>query len=134
LTIATAAAAEAKDIVIASGYNDAVVAKTKSFGDELGLSNQQTSEIVAATMGELCKKLVLEIPISGLVLTGGDIAVACCRTLGATGLRVVREISPGIPLGVLKGGCCDGTPVVTKAGAFGVEDSLKNALECIKSL
>lgn len=59
-----------------------------------------------------------------LVLSGGDTALEACRALGVRGIRLVREMLPGIPLGVLIGGPYDGLPVVTKAGGFGSVDAL----------
>ena len=56
---------------------------------------------------------------SGLVLVGGDTAVAALAAFGAHGLRIQREVQPGIPQGRLVGGPHHGLPVVTKAGAFG---------------
>jgi len=66
-----------------------------------------------------------------LVLSGGDTALAVCRALGVQGIRSLREILPGIPLGTLIGGCCDGLPVVTKAGGFGAVDALAAILEAV---
>jgi uncharacterized protein YgbK (DUF1537 family) len=121
-----------KDVLIVSGYRDEIVARTKEEGSSLGLSGKQTAEAVATALGTLCSRIVLDVPVSGLVLTGGDIAVSCCRLLAAEGILVIREVAPGIPLGVLKGGQCPGLHVVTKAGAFGAEDALCKAVDCLK--
>jgi uncharacterized protein YgbK (DUF1537 family) len=121
-----------KDVVITSGYSDETVAKTKDAGSSLGLSSQQTAESVAAAVGELCRQIATNLKLSGLVLTGGDIALSCCTALSATGFKVVKEVAPGIPVGVLKGGFCDGLPVVTKAGAFGDEEALCKSIDCLK--
>ncbi len=59
-----------------------------------------------------------------LVLSGGDTALEVCRALGVLGIRLAREILPGIPLGRLIGGRYDGLTVVTKAGGFGSVDAL----------
>ncbi len=61
----------------------------------------------------------------GLVLTGGDTAVAVGRALGGRGLRLGGEVEPGIPFGWLVGP----RPyrVVTKAGGFGGRDALAKA-------
>jgi len=66
-----------------------------------------------------------------LVLSGGDTALEVCRALDVAGIRLAREILPGIPLGTLTGGCCDGLPVVTKAGGFGAVDALAAILEAV---
>ena len=121
-----------KDVVIVSADSDEMVARTKEEGLSLGLSSRQTSEAVAAALGGLCRKIALSVPLGGLVLTGGDIAVSCCSLLSAGGISVIREVAPGIPVGVLKGGQCPGLKVVTKAGAFGAEDALCKAVDSLK--
>ena len=121
-----------KDVVIVSGYSDEMVDRTKEEGLSLGLSSRQTSEAVARALGSLCRQIALNAPLSGLVLTGGDIALSCCSLLSASGISVVREVAPGIPVGILKGGQCSGLKVVTKAGAFGAEDALCKAVDCLK--
>jgi len=122
-----------KDVVIVSGYSNEMVARTQEEGLSLGLSSRQTSEAVAAALGNLCRQIALNAPVSGLVLTGGDIALSCCSLLSADGISVLREVAPGIPVGVLKGGQSSGLKVVTKAGAFGAEDALCKAVDCLKT-
>jgi uncharacterized protein YgbK (DUF1537 family) len=121
-----------KDVVIVSADSDEMVARTKEEGLSLGLSSRQTSEAVAAALGSLCRQIALSVSLGGLVLTGGDIALSCCSLLSASGISIVREVAPGIPLGVLKGGQCPGLKVVTKAGAFGAEDALCKAVDSLK--
>ncbi|MFA5027339.1 MAG: four-carbon acid sugar kinase family protein [Candidatus Methylomirabilota bacterium] len=67
-------------------------------------------------------------PLGGLILCGGDIAVATCRALGAGGLELYGEVEPGVPCGRLAGGPCDGLPAVTKAGGFGKPDAFARAM------
>ncbi len=59
-----------------------------------------------------------------LFLSGGDTASAVLAAIGATGIRLLREIVPGVAGGRVIGDFMDGLPVVTKAGAFGKEDTL----------
>ncbi len=67
--------------------------------------------------------------LAGLVLTGGDAAMAVGRALGATALRLRGEVERGVPWGYLVGGEWEGLPVVTKAGGFGNEHTLLSAVE-----
>jgi uncharacterized protein YgbK (DUF1537 family) len=67
--------------------------------------------------------------LRGLVTTGGATAVAICTVAGATLLRVVDEVLPGIPCSVIEGGTLAGLPLVTKSGGFGDEDAL--AVACL---
>ena len=121
-----------KDVVIVSGHSDEVVARTIEEGRLSGLTPRQSSEAVAGALGGLCRRIALHAKLGGLVLTGGDIAVSCCRSLSANGISVIQEVAPGIPVGVLKGGQCPGLGVVTKAGAFGAQDALCKAVDFLK--
>ena len=67
--------------------------------------------------------------VGGLVLSGGDTAVAVARALGAHGLVVEDEIEPGVPVGRLLGP--RPLPVVTKAGGFGGPDALARACRAL---
>ena len=130
--IAVEAIRSGKDIVIVSGYRDELVARTIETGRSSGLSGRQTSEAVAAALGGLCSRIASGARPGGLVLTGGDIARSCCSRLSADGISVTREVVPGIPMGVLKGGPFSGLNVVTKAGAFGAQDALCRAVDSLK--
>jgi uncharacterized protein YgbK (DUF1537 family) len=59
-----------------------------------------------------------------LFLTGGDTADAVLTSIGGKGIRIRGEVVTGVVQGTLIGGPLDGLPVVTKAGAFGGEDTL----------
>ena len=73
-----------------------------------------------------------QFSLSGIFMTGGDIARAVCRELGATALRALGEVQPGIPAGLLVGGPLDGTRVVTKAGGFGGELSIARSIQYLQ--
>ncbi len=129
---AAAALRDGKNAVLASGYSDDIVAATRNAAAALGLDGQQTGTIIAGSLGEIGRLLAENLPLGGMVLTGGDIAVAVCDALGATGLKVTREVAPGIPVGELRGGRREGLRVVTKAGAFGSDTALVSALEVLR--
>jgi uncharacterized protein YgbK (DUF1537 family) len=79
-------------------------------------------------LSEFCQVLAEFCP-RGVVFSGGDTAHLICRELGVTGIRLERELSPGLPWGYLMGGLADGWPVITKAGGFGAENALKSAVD-----
>ena len=60
--------------------------------------------------------------IGGLAATGGETAAAILSRFGVGGIRLMRELEPGVSLGLTLGAVS--FPVVTKAGAFGGSDSL----------
>jgi uncharacterized protein YgbK (DUF1537 family) len=72
-----------------------------------------------------------QVGLAGLVMTGGDTALAICDLCGANGLRVGGEIERGIPCGTIVGGMFDGVPFVSKAGGFGRLTSLVHAVDCL---
>ena len=57
------------------------------------------------------------VRLGGLLVTGGDTARGILDALGVVGLRLTREIEPGVVLSVTESE--RPLPVVTKAGAFG---------------
>lgn len=132
LELALDAVKSGKDVVITTGCSEGTVDRVGKKSVSLNLSMQRTAEGIAAGLGELCRQIATDATLGGLVLTGGDTARSCCENLSATGIRVVEEVAPGIPLGVLQGGPCDGLWVVTKAGGFGSEDALCRAVDFLK--
>jgi uncharacterized protein YgbK (DUF1537 family) len=85
-------------------------------------------DLVARVLAGAVARVVSRGRPGGLFLTGGDVAVAVSHALGAQALRIAAEVQPGIPGGQLVGGSCDGLWVVTKAGGFGDEGALGDAL------
>jgi uncharacterized protein YgbK (DUF1537 family) len=97
-------------------------------GEALGLSIKQVGERIARGLGQIANELVTDFPeMDGLILTGGDIAKAACLALGIQEMELHSEVEPGLPFGRL----CSKEKnywAVTKAGGFGNEQSLVNAI------
>jgi D-threonate/D-erythronate kinase len=66
-----------------------------------------------------------------VVLTGGATARAVAHRLGATSLRILGELAPGIPFGEIQDGVWHAVPVVTKAGGFGTPHTLLDVLRAL---
>jgi D-threonate/D-erythronate kinase len=115
---------QGKRVILASGYQPSAVERAKEVGATLGLTPVQVSEVIATILGWIGEKILREKEVAGVILTGGDTAVSVCRALGVTGIRILEEVAPAIPLGEMK--TADGKllRVVTKAGAFGSSDAL----------
>ncbi|MGU3492791.1 four-carbon acid sugar kinase family protein [Xanthobacteraceae bacterium A53D] len=64
--------------------------------------------------------------------TGGETAAALLSSFGVNGIRLAEEIEPGVALGVTLGTLS--VPVVTKAGAFGDENSLSTIAARLRTL
>lgn len=100
---------------ILSSGNDAMVEIAIDDSPDLSLGPRLAAALAA------CLHPVL--PHAGaLVATGGETAAALLTRFDVTGIRLVDEIEPGVCLGLTLGAVS--LPVVTKAGAFGDEDSL----------
>ena len=85
---------------------------------------QQTADSVVRGLGRLVADVVTVTKPGNLFLTGGDTADAVLTAIEAERIRIVGEVVAGVVQGVIIGGLLNGLPVVTKAGAFGQEDTL----------
>ena len=70
--------------------------------------------------------------VGALAATGGETAAALLTRFGVTGIHLHEEVEPGVCLGLTLGAVA--IPVVTKAGAFGDEDSLTRIAAHLRAL
>ncbi|WP_373099817.1 D-threonate kinase [Necropsobacter rosorum] len=100
----------------------------------LGLSRSQLGEQIclrlAALTGLILKQI--NVQLSALFLTGGDIAVAVAKTLGLNHYRLLGEIENGVPYGYFPSTELAHIPVITKAGGLGSVSVLQNTLDFIQ--
>ncbi|MFI8495729.1 four-carbon acid sugar kinase family protein [Peribacillus butanolivorans] len=92
--------------------------------------NRELPYLIVEALGKVASKAVKDIRLQGLILTGGDTAKSISRELGVTGLELIGEVERGMPLTRMIGG--PGLLTVTKAGAFGSDRSLCQALTLLK--
>ena len=90
---------------------------------------REDAAMMASVLGRLAALLIRTFHPSGVLLTGGETAIQTLYALGATGIRVVDEVLPGIQYGHLTGEDVPDCVVVTKAGGFGEEDTILKILE-----
>lgn len=90
-----------------------------------GTARGDAAARIAGVFGELVGRLP---PPGTLMAAGGETLRALCDVLGATGLDVEGRIVPGFPRSVLRGGAWDGVSVVSKSGAFGHTNLLRDLL------
>jgi uncharacterized protein YgbK (DUF1537 family) len=91
--------------------------------------------LIPRRFGELTARIVTRAPrgsIAGVVVTGGDGARGLVDALDATGIDLRDEVMTGVPIGTLIGGPANGLAVVTKAGGFGDEDALVEAVQSVR--
>ncbi|MDR7555144.1 MAG: four-carbon acid sugar kinase family protein [Armatimonadota bacterium] len=92
-----------------------------------------SARVVARALGAIAGR-VLEAgpPGVGLVVTGGDVALATCRALGARAIEILGEVFPLCAAGRLLYGRHEGTPIVTKGGMVGDDDGLVRAWRALR--
>ncbi|MEX5409439.1 D-threonate kinase [Atlantibacter hermannii] len=101
---------------------------------QVGMSRQQLGELLSQRLGIITLRIIEQARIGGLFLTGGDIATAVASALGAEGYRIQREVAPCIPCGTFVNSEIDDLPVITKAGGFGSDSTLCDALYFIEEM
>ena len=87
---------------------------------------------IAQSLGWLTTQVMEEVRIGGLILTGGDTALAVLQSLECQALWLHGEIEPGIPWGQVLGGSHPGLAVVANGYEYGSDRSLIKALAHIK--
>lgn len=109
-------------------------AQVEQLCQKMQLSRQQLAESISRALGDITLTIITHTQIGGLFLTGGDIAIAVARALGAEGYRINAEVAPCIPCGTFINSEIDDLPVVTKAGGFGGQTTLRDALYFIEEM
>ncbi len=71
--------------------------------------------------------------VGALVITGGETARLVLQTWGVTGLRLVKELEPGLPFSITEG-WTRRLPVITKAGDFGNPQTLVHCRQFLRDL
>ncbi|EMN3920120.1 TPA: D-threonate kinase [Citrobacter amalonaticus] len=100
----------------------------------VGMRRQALGERLSQRLGTITLHIIEQARIGGLFLTGGDIATAVASALGAEGYRIQREVAPCIPCGTFVNSEIDDLPVITKAGGFGSDSTLCDALYFIEEM
>ncbi|MCJ7661634.1 MAG: hypothetical protein MUO67_21000 [Anaerolineales bacterium] len=129
-------------VVLSPTSLDTAAAQSVAFklsqGQDVLLSTEKIERLpahnqkIAQSLGWITGQVTEKVEIGGLVLTGGDTAQAVLQSLECSAIWLHGEIEPGIPRGQLLGGSQSGLPLVTKAGGFGSDRSLSNALSFLK--
>lgn len=102
--------------------------------EKFTLSRQQLGDRISQALGCITLAIINQSQIGGLFLTGGDIAIAVARALGAEGYRITSEVAPCVPCGTFVNSEIDDLPVITKAGGFGGASTLRDALYFIEEM
>jgi uncharacterized protein YgbK (DUF1537 family) len=90
------------------------------------ISRHSANDVIARMVAA-----VVDRPLAGFVMSGGDTAARVCRMLDAADIELGGEVSRGVPWGWLRTRAGRRWPVVLKSGGFGGEDALHHALGCL---
>jgi uncharacterized protein YgbK (DUF1537 family) len=133
LEIIADAVLRSEDLIIRSAPLRESVDSTFDTGEEYGMDRFRVSEAIALFLGELASEIIRNMPIKGILLTGGDTAIKTARCLNVYGLILDNEIVHGIPYGHFTGEEFKNTIIVSKAGGFGDEDAIFRVLNFLRN-
>lgn len=95
------------------------------------VSRQELGERICLFLAQLTHSVCRHVLPAGLYLSGGDVAMAVAQALGAKGFQIQGLVAGCVPHGVLLNSELH-LPVMTKAGGFGDENTLVEAIRFIE--
>ncbi|WP_231187976.1 four-carbon acid sugar kinase family protein [Haladaptatus sp. DYF46] len=120
-------------VVLTAARDGDTVAATLETARRENVSGRDARERVTAALGIAAETVWEGRDPDGLFLTGGSVAKSVLDRLDADGVALGgEEIDVGVPVGEVRGGEADGTPIVTKAGAFGGNSTIVDALDRLR--
>ena len=131
LTIAISTQLSAGSDVIFHSPNDPNAVETaRRAGLASSASNTEVSRLVSETLAEVTARVLEKTGQNRLVVAGGETSAAVCARLGVDGMRIWKEIQPGLPSCV----SLNEPPrlLVLKSGSFGNPDFFVQALEHLR--
>lgn len=95
------------------------------------LSRQALGEQICSSLADLTRKILGQVALSALYLSGGDVAIAVAKALGSDGFLIKGQVAGCVPYGhLLK--VRDDLLVLTKAGGFGDDTTLVEVFRFIE--
>ncbi len=95
------------------------------------VSRQQLGEQICQQLGRLTDAILAQVAPAALYLSGGDVAIAIARQLGAHGFQIHGQVAGCVPYGHLLN-AYQQLLVMTKAGGFGDENTLVEVIRFIE--
>jgi uncharacterized protein YgbK (DUF1537 family) len=89
----------------------------------------QLRHTMAPVLGAVVSRVLASCTLAGLFLSGGDVARAVCGEEGIQALRILGDLQPGVIVGEAVGARYEGVRVITKAGGFGNEEAMTQAIQ-----
>ncbi|BDG37636.1 four-carbon acid sugar kinase family protein [Saccharococcus caldoxylosilyticus] len=119
-------------IALYSSASPNEIKQVQEIGEAKGLGAIEISNFIAQNLGEVASTLINKGYFRGMILTGGDTAKHVCNKVGATGFELLDEVETGVPIAKLIHD--SGMYVVTKAGAFGSENTFIQAIHQLQGV
>lgn len=118
--------------VLTAASDRATVDDTIAAGRDHGLSAAEIGDRIATRLAGVAAEACRITRPSGLLLSGGDVAVAGLRALNATMVSLTgATVATGVPVGRLVDGAVADTMLITKPGGFGEETTIINCLDTL---
>jgi uncharacterized protein YgbK (DUF1537 family) len=117
--------------VIFHSPNDSQALETANqMGQVHAVSKTEVSRLVSEALAEVTARVLEAAGQNRLVVAGGETSAAVCARLGVEGMRVWKEIQPGLPSCI----SLEDPPrmLVLKSGSFGKPDFFERALEHLR--
>ena len=119
-----------EDVLVCTPSEPDVVRETQALGRARGLGRSAASRIVSGALAEVAARCLERTGFTRLVVAGGDTSATICHRLGVTGMRVLREIEPGLPSCLSLAG--PDLVLVLKSGSFGGPAFLAEAIDHVQ--
>lgn len=120
-----------RDTAFHASHSQSVVEETRSLGIKWGLNRAEVSRIVSSCLADITAKVLDLTGQNRFAVAGGETSAAVCGRLGIQGMRVWKELAPGLPSCISLGA----TPrfMILKSGSFGRTEFLADALAHLRS-
>lgn len=121
-----------RDVLLHASNEPEKVAETKRIAKEHGSGNTDISRVVSEALSSVVAEVAERTGTRKLLIAGGETSSAVCAALSVSGLRLLREIEPGLPSCLALGG----VPyrLVLKSGSFGSESFIVKAIDHLKEM
>jgi uncharacterized protein YgbK (DUF1537 family) len=117
-------------VTAATGVEDVTAARDA--GREQGIDESEAAARIADALGTVARGVHERMGLQGLFVTGGAVATATFDALDVEAFELTgTQIAAGVPVAKAEGGPDDGLVCVTKAGAFGDDMTILNALHSL---
>ncbi len=99
----------------------------------LKVSEEELSLRLNNGIAEITHRIISQAPeFKGIFSSGGDITVAVCKRLKASGMALKQEVIPLAAYGTLEGGDFPGLKIITKGGMVGDKDGMRKCVQFLK--